>query len=156
MEAGALTLLHGLTNVNAELKSPVVAGKGYAVLGVLSLGPRSGYDIARDLAATVGHFWHESYGQIYPTLHQLVDARLATVRTYQQPGRPDRNEYAITESGRDVLLRWLAEPQARVSRPRNEVLLKLFFGSRVPAEISIAHIQRYQADLRQRMASSST
>jgi hypothetical protein len=46
----------------------------------------------------------------------------------------------------------LAEPQARVTRPRNEVLLKLFFGSRVPAEISAALVQRYQADLRQRRA----
>jgi DNA-binding PadR family transcriptional regulator len=124
--------------------------KGYAVLGVLSLGPRSGYDIARDLTTTVDHFWHESYGQIYPILHQLVDARLATVQTYQQPGRPDRNEYAITQAGRDALLDWLAEPQAKITRPRNEVLLKLFFGSRVPPEISTALIQRYQADLRQR------
>lgn len=35
----------------------------YAVLGALAEGPRSVYSSKKDLEATVGLFWHESYGQ---------------------------------------------------------------------------------------------
>ena len=56
----------------------------FAVLAMLSLGPRSGYDIQQQIQRTLGHFWSESHGQIYPTLRKLLAEGLATART--EPG----------------------------------------------------------------------
>jgi DNA-binding PadR family transcriptional regulator len=37
-----------------------------AVLGALSVEPMTGYEIRQVIADVLGHFWHESFGQIYP------------------------------------------------------------------------------------------
>ena len=39
-----------------------------ALLGLLSLRPMSGYDIRQVISESIGYFWSESYGQIYPGL----------------------------------------------------------------------------------------
>ena len=39
-----------------------------AVLGVLSIGSLTGYEIRQAISTVLGHFWHESFGQIYPCL----------------------------------------------------------------------------------------
>ena len=43
-----------------------------ALLGMLSLGPMSGYEIRQPIEESIGNFWRESFGQIYPTLKRLV------------------------------------------------------------------------------------
>src|SRR5258707_12735330 len=53
----------------------------YALLGMLSIRPGSGYDIKKFMEQSTSNFWHESYGQIYPLLKQLVDEGLATSHT---------------------------------------------------------------------------
>ena len=45
-----------------------------AVLGALSVEPMSGYAARRAITETLGHFWSESFGQIYPTLASLARA----------------------------------------------------------------------------------
>ena len=46
------------------------------VLGLLSLGPRSGYDIKTVVDRSTRFFWAASYGQIYPELRRLEDEGL--------------------------------------------------------------------------------
>jgi DNA-binding PadR family transcriptional regulator len=104
----------------------------YAVLGALRHGPMSGYDVRRALEATVGHFWHESFGQIYPILRGLVADGLATVDSRRDPGRRERRVYVLTAAGEAELDRWLTEPIVQHQRPRDELLLKLFFGAGMP------------------------
>jgi DNA-binding PadR family transcriptional regulator len=101
---------------------------------------RSGYDIRQAIESSVGHFWGESYGQIYPTLKQLAADGLAEVR---ETGKQRRKEYTITPAGRDCLREWLALPFQN-DPPRNEFLLKLFFGREAPAEVTAAHIRELQ------------
>lgn len=114
----------------------------YALLGILSLAPMSGYDLKKIIESSVGHFWKENYAQIYPMLKQLEREGLAVSSTEKQQGRPDRHVYAITELGLDELRQWIAEP-FEVQVERNELLLKLFFGGFVPLPTSIEHVQRY-------------
>ena len=47
-----------------------------AVLGALSVEPMSGYAVRAAITGTLGHFWSESFGQIYPTLARLESERL--------------------------------------------------------------------------------
>jgi DNA-binding PadR family transcriptional regulator len=100
----------------------------YAVLGLLALGPRTGYAIRKDVTEVLGHFWRESFGQIYPALRRLARRRLVVRRAGRtsRPAGRTRIEYRITPAGRAALRRWLAMP-VRPSPPRHELLLKLFF-----------------------------
>ena len=51
----------------------------YAVLGMLALGPGSGYDLKKRVEGSIAHFWSESYGQIYPILAHLASQGLVRV-----------------------------------------------------------------------------
>ena len=114
----------------------------YAVLGMLALGPGSGYDLKKRIEGSVAHFWSESYGQIYPILARLASRRLVERRLERQKGKPDRYVYSITAEGRERLGAWLAEP-AREQPFRSELLLKLFFGRHRPVAESIRHVERF-------------
>jgi len=110
------------------------------LLGLLTIGPMSGYDLGQAIRTSVGFFWNESYGQIYPNLKNLAAEGLVTSKTERQKGKPDRHIYSITKKGRERLAAWLAvAPQPEI--PRNELLLKLFFGAQVPAEILIGFVE---------------
>jgi len=112
----------------------------YAILGLLSLAPMSGYEIRKVASSSIGHFWSESYGQIYPTLRELVAEGL--VRPLSRRGRAGRNrqEYEIRDKGREVLGGWRSE-RPKAQPPRNELLLKLFFGERGSIADHLAHVQ---------------
>jgi PadR family transcriptional regulator, regulatory protein AphA len=111
------------------------------LLGLLTIEPMSGYDLGQTIRGSIGHFWNESYGQIYPNLKKLAADGLAASKMEKQKGKPDRRIYSITKKGRERLARWLAvPPQAEI--PRNELLLKLFFGAQLSPEISIGFIER--------------
>ena len=112
----------------------------------------SGYDIQKFVKENLGYFWKESYGQIYPMLKQMAARGLVEVRVEHNNGRPDRRVYSLTSKGRDELEAWLAEPPALPS-PRNELLLKLFFGGLGRDQHLLRHVEefrtRQEAALRQ-------
>jgi len=120
----------------------------YAILGILSLGPISGYDIKKVFQRSVANFWNESYGQIYPLLRTLVAEGLATRSIEKQLGRPDRHIYAITGKGFEELQRWLMEP-VKDQIGRIEIALKLFFGHQVEVADNIRQVEHFR-EMRER------
>lgn len=115
----------------------------YAVMGVLSICPGSGYDIKKFMKGSTSNFWSESYGQIYPILKQLVEERLAVSHAEKQEGKPEKYIYTLTERGNEELRDWLSEP-VEPAVERNELLLKLFFGAHIPLEKNKEHVQAFQ------------
>jgi DNA-binding PadR family transcriptional regulator len=128
----------------------------YVVLGMLAVGgDRSGYDIRQAIESSVGYFWGESYGQIYPALKQLAAEGL--IKPGGKPGKPGssatglrrgdgrrrRQAWRITAAGRSVLRNWLAAPFQN-DPPRNEFLLKLFFGAEADPKVAVAHIHELE------------
>lgn len=110
-------------------------------MGLLSVESMSGYDLGQTIRTSVGFFWNESYGQIYPNLKRLAAEGCVTAKKERQKGKPDKRIYSITGKGRERLAAWLeVEPQPEIAR--NELLLKLFFGAQVSTEISIEHVER--------------
>jgi DNA-binding PadR family transcriptional regulator len=118
----------------------------YTVLGTLTHGPKSGYDIKKFIERSISNFWRESYGQIYPTLKQLAHEGLVTRKAATQPGKPARYIYSITKAGRRELRTWLEEP-ADPEVPRHEFLLKLFFGAQLTPDANLRHVERYRAEV---------
>ena len=115
----------------------------FAVLGILSYGPMSGYDIKKFYEKNVAGFWNESYGQIYPILKRLAEEDMATRTVHKQEGKPDRHIYATTEKGREELQQWLVEPTSR-HIGRHETLLKLMFGKQISLADNILQIKRFR------------
>jgi PadR family transcriptional regulator AphA len=115
----------------------------FALLGILSICPRSGYDIKKFMEQSTSNFWSESYGQIYPILKQLVETGLATSHTEKQEGKPERYIYTLSEKGLEELRQWLTEPIEHMVE-RNELLLKLFFGQQNTVAENIRHVQQFR------------
>lgn len=117
------------------------------LLGLLAIEPMSGYDLGLTIRGSVGYFWNESYGQIYPNLKKLANDGFVSCKTERQKGKPDRRICSITPKGRERLMTWLAvSPQPEI--PRNELLLKLFFGEQVPTQILIGYVERMAEERR--------
>ena len=99
-----------------------------AILGLLTRGPMSGYDLRKRVKRSVGYFWAPAKTQIYAVLPRLVDAGLATRRDVAQSGRPDKQVYRITRAGRAALREWVERAPIEPVADKNPMLLKLFFG----------------------------
>lgn len=120
-----------------------------SVLGLLSLGAMTGYDLRQLIEQSIGNFWSESFGQIYPALKSLVQQGLAEMQETEEEsgGRPSRKVYCLTDAGRERLVHWLALP-AREQVPRNELLLKIFFGFQQGPGLTAIHICRFLEEQR--------
>ncbi len=103
----------------------------FALLGVLTLRPCSGYDIKKFCDNHLSHIWNENYGHIYPVLKHMENEGLVTKKTEHNEGRPYRNVYSITEKGKAELNDWLLLPVEPYSF-RSELLLKMFFAGDIP------------------------
>jgi DNA-binding PadR family transcriptional regulator len=119
-----------------------------AVLGLLTKGARSGYDLAKKAEQSVGYVWSPARSQIYAVLPRLVRAGLATSRKVAQSGRPDKQVYRITRNGRDAVREWLASSEDR----DDTFLLRVFFGDLMPKEALTALIERRRQLARERLA----
>jgi PadR family transcriptional regulator, regulatory protein AphA len=95
------------------------------VLGLLSLGPRSGYDIKTVVDRSTRFFWAASYGQIYPELKRLEQEGLVEGEDQPNGGR-SRRVYRLTAAGREALHDWLLGSTVTIEL-RDESLLRLFF-----------------------------
>jgi DNA-binding PadR family transcriptional regulator len=104
----------------------------WAVLGLVALRPRSGYDIKRIVDRSIRHFWAASYGQIYPELKRLQDLGWIEGDDAPRGGRA-RRVYRITEDGTRALQQWLFGRETRIEL-RDESLLRLFFCDTLPRE----------------------
>jgi DNA-binding PadR family transcriptional regulator len=102
------------------------------VLGLLSLGPRSGYDIKTVVDRSTRFFWAASYGQIYPELRRLEDEGLIEGEDAPR-GERGRRVYKLTEAGQEALVEWLLGPTVTIEY-RDESLLRLFFADALPHE----------------------
>jgi DNA-binding PadR family transcriptional regulator len=84
----------------------------------------TGYELRRNIDMTLGHFWRESYGQIYPSLASLEADGLVTA---EATGREGSRRYRITAAGRQRLHDWL-DRLGPSTPPRHTLLLQVFFG----------------------------
>jgi DNA-binding PadR family transcriptional regulator len=116
----------------------------FAILGLLTWKPMSGYDIKKVVDVGLSHFWNENYGQIYPTLDQLVTDGLATKKAERKSGKRQRFVYTITRKGKQAFRDWISEP---TDPPvvRNELQLKFFLSSSLPTDTSIRLIDKHRS-----------
>lgn len=117
----------------------------YAILGMLSISPMSGYEIRQTMRKSTENFWSESDGQLYPALAKLHQQGFISCKTVQSSGNREKKVYRISTKGTTELKKWLPQ-QAETQSIRSEFMLKLFFGANATPEVNIDHVQahRYQ------------
>lgn len=123
----------------------------FAILGMLALLKKSsGYDLKKHMESSTAYFWKETYSSIYPVLEDLEKQQLIVkVETTRKNDRK-RNVYTLTPKGRSALKEWLKQP-AESMQLRNELMLKLFFGSMIPIEINVEHLERQKKELESKL-----
>jgi DNA-binding PadR family transcriptional regulator len=117
------------------------------VLGGLSVEPMTGYALREAIREVLGHFWSESFGQIYPTLAELE--RKGQVRRLDS-ARTGASTFAITQAGKTRLKELLAQPIQHLP-PRNGLLLRLFFGRHLGPEACRSLVLQARAEAENRL-----
>src|ERR1019366_7085651 len=113
-----------------------------AVLGALSVAPMTGYALREAIRDVLGHFWSESFGQIYPTLTALERdshvRRLGAVRTRA-------SMLQITAWATPRMTKLPPQP-LQPPPPRNVLMLPLFFRRKLGAPACGALVRKAPAD----------
>jgi PadR family transcriptional regulator AphA len=128
------------TRTRAEQAATTLTTTEAAVLGLLTWGEMSGYDLRKKTERSVGYFWAPAKTQIYTVLPRLVEAGLATRRRVVQSERPDKQLYRITRHGRRALSEWLEHGPLEAVPEKNPILLKLFFGASADPEALVEQV----------------
>jgi PadR family transcriptional regulator AphA len=101
----------------------------YAVLGLLTFGERSGYELDKLAQRSINYFWRPAKSKIYAILPRLVERGLAASSIVVQESRPDKRLYRLTRTGTKALRAWLDSDAPIAGVARDGLLLKLFFGA---------------------------
>jgi DNA-binding PadR family transcriptional regulator len=112
----------------------------YVILGILGLGPHSGYDIKQLADLSTRHFWATSYGQIYPELKRLTESGLIKPKDASR-GTRQRTLYSLTAKGQQTLHVWVSNPASESLEIRDEMLLKLFFADEMSHKEMLRHLE---------------
>ena len=110
-------------------------------LGLLSFGPRSGYEIKQMFEGPLSDFYSLSFGTIYPTLNKLQSEKYVSCKQLSQSKKPDKKVYTITKKGRDLMKENLLGDASAYIRSGNfgdqiksEFFLLLLFAKYLPKE----------------------
>lgn len=78
----------------------------YAILGILSYKPMTGYDIKKIIQNSAFMYWSGNNNQIYKALSELQDKGMVTSVVKHQEDTPTRKVYEITNEGLAALKEW--------------------------------------------------
>lgn len=116
----------------------------HAILGILTYGPITGYDLKKIFDKSISQVWAASLSQIYRELSGLEKKGYVSSSIQKQEDRPDKKIYKITQQGRNVFSRWLSDFPEKLSFPkRDEFMLRIFFGSRLEKDQLINEFERF-------------
>jgi DNA-binding PadR family transcriptional regulator len=100
----------------------------YIVLGLIAAAGRATpYELKQMHASGIGGFWTLNHAQLYAEPDRLVEGGYLTVE--REEGGRRRKLYEVTNSGREALRDWLANPSDEFTELRDLGLLQLFFGA---------------------------
>jgi len=121
----------------------------YALLALLSEGPKYGLRLQNEFEARTGEVWPLNVGQVYTTLQRLERDGLVESDTEER----SQKQYRITAAGAAELAEWLRTPPELVPPPRDELVIKILVALEVPGidlhEIVQAH-RRHVVEVMQR------
>lgn len=120
----------------------------FAILGYLSTGPGTGYDLARQFDTGLGWFWSARHSQIYPELKRLTEDGLVTRDATSVTENMDKYTYSITPEGMTALREWASGPPTYAPN-RDTERLQLIFSDDTPQAIR-KHLETHREHFERR------
>ena len=102
----------------------------HALLGLLSEGPKYGFQLRQQFEATTGDVWPLNVGQVYTTLQRLE--RDGLIVSDDEEAEGPQKGFRITEEGQAELTRWLRTPPDQAAPPRDELVIKVRVALHIP------------------------
>lgn len=125
----------------------------YAVLGLLSFGERSGYDLKALADYSISNFfWSPARSQIYAELRRLTSLGFVTETEVRQERRPDKRIYRLTTEGQGALSDWLEIPEVEPDIFKSTFLLKIFLGRSTSTETIVAQVEERRRQIEEKLS----
>ena len=128
-------------------RSHQLGAADYALLGLLMLGPRHGYELAPYFASdgTLGLVCTLGVSRLYALLHALEELDLVHAESSVISGGPPRKVFSLTAAGEQAFRAWLDQPIRQLRLIRQDFLLKLYFSRQLPGYDTVALVERQMA-----------
>ena len=125
-------------------RSHQLGAADYALLGLLRLGPRHGYELAPYFAGdgTLGLVCTLGVSRLYALLHALEELGLVHAESSIVSGGPPRKVFSLTEAGEAAFQQWLDRPIRQLRLIRQDFLLKLYFSRQLQGSTPDSLIER--------------
>lgn len=111
------------------------------VLGCLSFGPRSGYEIKKIISISSSWFYNASYGSIYPILKKHEEKGLVTSQETVENGRYKRL-YQMTPKGEKAFKTWMLQ-SPKLMTVKYEMAVKLMFFAKLEPKERIRQVEEH-------------
>ncbi|MBE0697394.1 MAG: PadR family transcriptional regulator [Anaerolineaceae bacterium] len=122
----------------------------YAILGLLSWHPCTGYDLKKMFADSSTLYWSGNNNQIYTTLIQMHNEGLVTVEVHPQESLPARKIYTISPEGRAALRDWvLSAPEP--FELRSTFLIQLGWADQLSPQELDTLLTAYQTEIEEQL-----
>jgi len=124
----------------------------YAILGLLSWKPLSGYDIKKIISESDLYPWSGNNNQIYRSLVEIHAEGLVSQEVLLQETLPARKVYTITQKGLTALRAWV-QSTPELPELHNTFLIQLAWADQLSGAEMDAMISKYaeEVDIQLRM-----
>ncbi len=133
--------------MTGNLRLPATA---YVVLGLVSIRPMTGYELAAYAERSIGNFVPLTRSHIYAELDRLGRLGLLEATEVTQENAPTKRVYEITPDGSDELRHWLQDAVMKEERSRSLFLVRIFFGDRTSPEHLAILLDEFESAARDR------
>ena len=119
----------------------------YAVLGLMSVEPQSGYSIISNFEVTPSFRWSASPGSIYPMLKRLEKASYISGELDMAHETRPRKLYTLTSKGEAALDAWINADVSNqdIAEGRDVMMVKFLFAeTRLAHDDILAWLERYE------------
>lgn len=120
----------------------------YAILGLLSHKPLTGYDLKKIIQESPFMPWSGNNNQVYKALMELNDEGFVTNVVYHQNSSPSKKVYTITNDGLIELKKWLLSPPMPPEFKKN-FLIQLAWTAHLEEEELESLLAAYEQELKQ-------
>ena len=114
----------------------------HIITGMVLHRPLTGYDIKKEIAIGIGHFYQSSNGNLYPSLKKLTDSGHLVLTEQTQVARL-KKYYMATEAGKAAFFAWLTAP-FEIGWKAPTILSKVYFFGELPPDVRRQKLQEYE------------
>jgi DNA-binding PadR family transcriptional regulator len=118
----------------------------YAILGLLSSGKMTGYDLKKTMEASPLLHWSGNNSQIYRTLAELSQNGLVAAEVLHEEDAPTKKQYTLTQSGQRELLE-LSRLEPAMPELRLQFAVQLAFASDLSQKELEAMLAQYESEV---------